>query len=245
MITIKTGLLMFFCAMAGGTVQSITGFGAGIVMMVFVPNFLPLLEGSAVSALVAIPMQIAMMVTYWKHIRFDYLWKPLLFYMAASAVAVHFAVGKDMSMLKVGFGIFLVILAIYFMFFSEKLKLKANWLSAGVCGGISGTASGLFGIGGPPMVLYFLALTGSDKLAYLGTIQTFFNVTSLYTTGLRVINGIFTWKLVPFILCGMVGILFGKAIGTRVVSKINADTMKKLVYAFMAFAGILNVVNNI
>ena len=245
MITWGSGLMMFCSAIAAGIVQSVTGFGAGIVMMVFIPYFLPLLQGATVSTLVSISMQVSMIITYRKHIRFDYMWKPAVFYFLASSVAVKFAVGKDVSLLKAGFGVFLIILAVYFLLFSDKLKLKANWGTAGICGSISGVASGIFGIGGPPMVLYFLALTGADKLAYLGTIQTFFTVTSIYTTALRVVNGIFTWQLIPFVLCGTAGIIIGKLIGTKIVAKINADTMRKLVYAFMAFAGFLNVVNNI
>lgn len=241
----ENGLLMFACALAGGLVQSVTGFGAGIMMMIFMPSFLPLLEASAVSSLVTIPMQLALIYNYRKYIRVDYLWKPLAFYLLMSAIAITVAAGQDMTGLKIGFGAFLIVLSVYFMFFSSRLKIRAGWVSAAVCGGISGASSGLFGIGGPPMVLYFLALTGNDKYVYLGTLQVFFCITSFYTTTVRVINGIFTWELIPFVLVGSAGILTGKTIGTRIVEKINTETMKKLVYLFLGFAGLVNVISNL
>lgn len=234
-------LLMCACAAAGGLVQSVTGFGAGIVMMVFIPAFLPILQGAAVSSLVGIPMQAVLIYRYRKSIRLDYMWKPLIFYLLTSALAISLASGKDMSGLKTGFGVFLILLSLYFLLVSGKLKLKAGWTSAAVCGGISGAASGLFGIGGPPMVLYFLALTGDDKYVYLGTLQTFFMTTSLYTATVRLANGILTADLLPYVLAGIAGSLTGQRIGSLIIEKINTETMKKLVYLFLGIAGLINV----
>lgn len=244
-MTWENGMLMFACAVAGGLVQSVTGFGAGIVMMIFLPSFLPLLQASAVSSLVTIPMQLVLIYNYRRYVRMNYLWKPLIFYLLASVTAISLAAGRDMTGLKLGFGVFLVVLSVYFLFFSSRLKIKAGWGSAAVCGSISGAASGLFGIGGPPMVLYFLALTGNDKYVYLGTLQVFFCITASYTTAIRVMKGIFTWELIPFVLAGTAGILAGKAVGSRIIEKIDTETMKKLVYLFLGFAGVVNIINNI
>ena len=245
MLTLQTGLMMFFAAAAGGLVQAVTGFGSGIVMMVFLPLFLPILQGSAVSTLVNLPMMLSMIWTYRRHVKLEYMLKPIAFYMVVSTVSIRFAAGRDLSSLKLFFGLFLIALSIYFLIFSEKLKIEASWLTAAICGIISGIASGFFGIGGPPMVIYYMALTGGDKLVYLGTIQTFFLITSLYNTVVRFLNGIFTLSLIPFIILGTVGGMAGKVLGTKIVSKINTALMKKLVYAFLGVSGLINVISNL
>ena len=51
----------------------------------------------------------------------------------------------------------------------------------------------------------------------------------------------FYWSLEAGALLGVVGILIGTKVGRMVVNKINADTMKKLVYLFLGFAGLTNV----
>ena len=61
------------------------------------------------------------------------------------------------DLLKKVFGVFLMLLSVYFLVFSSKLKIKATLMSATVCGTLAGILGGLFGIGGPPMVIFFLA----------------------------------------------------------------------------------------
>ena len=81
-----------------------------------------------------------------------------------------------------------------------------------------------------------------DKEKYLGTIQLFFLITNMYTLFFRIINGIYTLDLVPYTVLGIVGIMIGKKVGVKIVNHIDAATMKKLVYAFLGFAGLTNVI---
>ena len=134
----------------------------------------------------------------------------------------------------------MILLSIYFLTISGKLKVKANLTSVTICAIISGIMGGLFGIGGPPMVIYFLAAI-DDKDRYLGTIQTFFFITGAYTFIFRVINGIYTMDLIPYTILGVAGIMIGTVLGRKFVDRINADTMKKMVYLFLGFAGLTNL----
>ena len=90
------------------------------------------------------------------------------------------------------------------------------------------------------MVIYFLAALDS-KEEYLGTIQFHFFVTGVYMLFFRIYKGILTMDMIPYILLGMAGIMIGKKIGTKIVDRINADTMKKLVYGFLGVSGFLNL----
>ena len=47
--------------------------------------------------------------------------------------------------------------------------------------------------------------------------------------------------MIPYVILGMAGIMIGKKFGTKIVDRINADTMKKLVYAFLGVSGFLNL----
>ena len=92
------------------------------------------------------------------------------------------------------------------------------------------------------MVLYYLTALQS-KEEYLGTIQAYFLLTGLYTFVLRLIKGIYTAELVPLTLIGLVCILFGGAIGKRIVNRLPADLMRKIVYVFLAITGIVNLIS--
>ena len=99
---------------------------------------------------------------------------------------------------------------------------------------------GLFGIGGPPMVLYYLAAMDS-KEEYLGTIQAFFCLTGFYTLAMRILKGYYTLDLALPTLIGIAGILLGMLAGNRLQARINGVMMRKLVYAFLGVTGAINL----
>lgn len=233
--------VVLLAPVVAGVIQSVTGFGAGIFMMVFFPSFFPILNASALSSAISLAGTCSLSWHYRKQSERKLVLLPALVYIIASSVSILLAPYLPTATLKKTFGIFLIILSIYFLTLSGKLRIKANLLSATICGSLAGVVGGLFGIGGPPMVIYFLAAL-DDKEKYLGTIQLYFFITGVYTFVFRVINGIYTVNLIPYTLLGMIGIMAGKKIGTKVVDRINAATMKKLVYAFLGFAGLMNVI---
>lgn len=89
---------------------------------------------------------------------------------------------------------------------------------------------------GPPIVLYMLS-AGQDKESYMGTIQCYFLLTNLYTVILRIINGMITIQVIELSAAGLVFSLFGFWIGMKILSRINGEIMKKVIYAFLAVSG--------
>lgn len=238
-------LYVLLPCIVGGVIQSTTGFGSGIFIMLFFPLFLPILQSSALSTLVGLSAVLMLAWKYRAYAKPKIVVLPAVIYFIFSFAAIRFAKGADLSGLKAYFGLFLVAMSIYFIFFADRIKIKANFLSAFICASISGVASGLFGIGGPPMVVYILAITGDDKNSYIANSQLFFSITSLYTTLVRVFSGIITVDLLPLAIPGIIGMYIGKSFGTRIVEKINVQTMKKLIYIFLGLSGALTFVTNI
>lgn len=235
-----TAAVVLLTPIVAGLIQSVTGFGSGIFMMVFFPIFFPILGASALSSAISLAGSGSLAWHYRKHCQWKLTLIPALVYILVSSVAVLLAPYLPTATLKKVFGVFLMILAVYFLVFSSRLKIKANLASATVCGTLAGILGGLFGIGGPPMVIYFLAAL-DDKEEYLGTIQLHFFVTGVYMLLFRIYKGIYTMDMIPYTILGMVGIMIGKKLGTKIVDRINADTMKKLVYAFLGVSGFLNL----
>ena len=236
-----TAAVVLLAPVVAGVIQSVTGFGAGIFMMVFFPAFFPILNASALSSAISLAGTCSLSWHYRKHCVWKLTLLPALVYIIVSSLMILLAPYLPTELLKKSFGVFMMILSLYFLKFSSKLKVKANVVSATICGSLAGVLCGLFGIGGPPMVIYFLAAL-DDKEKYLGTIQFYFFITGVHMLIFRTINGIYTADLIPYTILGIVGIMVGKKIGTKIVDRINADTMKKLVYAFLGVAGFLNVI---
>ena len=235
-----TSAAVFLAPIGAGFIQAVTGFGSGIFMMVFFPMFFPILGASALSSSISLPATCFQAWNYRKVSAWKLILLPAAVYIFMSSVSILLAPYLPTAILKKIFGVIMILLSIYFLTVSGKLKIKATLFSATICGILSGFMGGLFGIGGPPIVIYFLAAL-DDKEQYLGTLQSFFFITGAYTFIFRCITGIYTVDLIPLSILGTVGIMIGTKLGRKVVNKINVDTMKKLVYLFLGFAGLTNV----
>lgn len=238
-------LYVFLPCVGGGLIQGMTGFGSGIFVMMFFPMFLPVLQSSALSSMNSISISGPTAWKYRNYIRPKDILLPAVFYCTFATIALKLAVKADFTAMKVFLGAFLMLIALYFLFIQGKFSIKATPLTAFICGSLAGICSGLFGIGGPPMVIYVLAITGDDKNAYIANTQIFFTVTMLYTTMIRILNGIITPGLVLLVIPGMLGMTIGKTIGLRIIEKIDVDKMKKLIYAFLFFSGLSTFLTNL
>lgn len=225
-------------------VQSVTGFGFGIVAMIFLPSLLSYTEANALSSILStITSLIVVMVTY-KNVN----WKNLIFTLFGSLVANYFAVNfmkttaNETLILLLGIALFL--LSIFFFFFSDKVKIRPTWYAGLIAGLISGVMGGLFAIGGPPVVIYYMqSEENSDK--YLATISAYFVFSGIITVALKAISGFITTNVLIGFAIGVIGMMLGSLLGKSTRNKANSKMIKKAVYGVMAVSGIINVITSL
>ncbi len=237
-------IIVFVSAVLGGLTQTVTGFGSGIVIMLFLPYIMPVMQASGLNVLMTMILNVMLIAKYKSHIRMKLVLTPALISFAVSTVSIYIGKNLELGVMKMIFSLFLIALALYFIFFSQKIRLEANLQTVLACASLAGAANGFFGIGGPPMALYFLAVT-KEKEEYIGTTQTYFLLTSVYTTIIRIMSGVFDRELLLLALPGIAAILIGEWIGGRIVDKISHDKMTKLIYFFLLASGVLTLVQSL
>lgn len=231
-------------SVGAGIIQSVTGFGAPVILMLVIPYFFNMITAPAVASSIAMGASITLAWRFRKDIEWNTCLFPSGVYLVFSMVAVQFAKNMDLDLLTLIFGIFLVVLAAYFFFFSDRIPFRANWKTASVCAAISGVTVGLFGIGGPLMAIYFISAS-KTKEAYLGNLQFMFAAANVVNLGMRISNGIYTVDLIPYTLLGYICISIGKRMGLQVLDKLDGEKIKKVVYAFVGISGLISVIQNI
>lgn len=238
-------MLNLFIVAAGaflaGLIQSVTGFGGAIVLMIVLPFFLPLKTATALAGLICIPMCIRIAVVYREKLELKKIPLPLILYMVSSTICIRIAAGADLERFKFAFGVVLILLALYFTLFSGRFHLKPGIKGAVVCSLLSGVTGGLFGMSGPLMVIYYLSAI-EDKKAYLGTISLMFAVIESYSAAVRAASGMIGMDMIPWIISGFAAILAGCAVGEKIVDQLNSAAMKRCVYTVLAVAGIITCV---
>lgn len=229
-------LLVFLPGLLAGLVQGLMGFGAAIVMMIFLPQLFPIAQSAAVAGVIMAASVITLVWRYHQHIHFRQIIVPFIVYASVAAYSVHLGQVLDVQLLRRLLGALLVSLAGYFSLSKRAANQTYPWWLAGLFMIISGFFNGLFGIGGPLMALYFLSL--ADTTAdYLENLQTFFLIDVVYISTVRVLNGILTPVLLPHIMIGMVGAVIGTALAARILPRLPMTTVRHLIYLFIGLSG--------
>ena len=231
-------------ALAGGVTQTLTGFGAALVMMLVLPYFRTVVQSAAIAAATAGMLSVFLIWHYREHLRPRKVLLSLVFYLAASVTLLQFVQKIDLKLMGLLFGAFLTLLGLYYLFFSAKAHIPDTLPATAGCALFSGVCAACFGVGGPLMSLLFLEKFPKRE-EYTANLQLFFLLTNLVNTGTRVVNGIFTADLVPVVLAGAAAIWGGKQIGLKLADRLSADTLRKCIYLLVTLSGISTILKNL
>ena len=169
-------LQLFLLSIGASFVQRTTGFGFGIFIMTMLPALMPSYgEATTLSGILAMTTSAIIVVQKYKYINWPRLWPILLMFIIVSFGAIFVLKQMEYGILSILLGITLVIVSIYFAFFSKRIKVKTTMPVQVTAGALSGVMGGFFGMQGPPAVLYFVS-SEPDKEHYLAQTQTYFLV---------------------------------------------------------------------
>lgn len=237
-------ILITLVLLAASFVQSVTGFGLGMLAMIFLPSLMLFREANVLCSMMSIVTSGLVVLS----VRRSVSWKNLIFPLCGSLFANYFGVNfvkhTDSHILTLLFGFVLFLLSIYFFFFSGKIKIKPTWYAGLSCGMISGILTALFSAGGPPVVIYFMqSEDNTDR--YLATISAYFVLSNLIAVGMKAAAGFVTKNVAVAFALGLVGMYAGSRLGKLVRTKTNPSALRKVVYGFMALSGLVNIVSSI
>ena len=231
-----TAVLIALIALCGSYIQSVTGFGFGIFVMMFFPVLLQYTEANVLSSLLGIFTSLAMVIQMRRLINWKNILFPLLGCLLATYGAVNFIKRQENELLLMLLGAVLLLLSVYFFFFSGKLRLRPSWYAGLTAGVLSGVMGGMFSMGGPPVVIYFLQ-SEEDSDHYLATISGYFVCSNLISITTKGMAGFVTSQVLLAFAVGAIGMAAGAFVGKKTRERVPARMVRKLVYGFMALSG--------
>lgn len=237
-------VIVALAAMTAGAVQTVTGFGAAVIMMLVLPRMFGVVAAPAVSTSICVALSGALAWKFRKKTNFKLITVPIVVFGVCGIVIINLIKSLDLHLIGILFGVFLIALSVYNLAFAKKASLRPTKPVIFLSSVVSGTFSGLFSIGGPLMALCFLPCS-SDHEQYIGNMQTLFVVTNIINIITRAANGLYTADLLPYTLVGMVFILAGKEFGIRFARKLNIEVLKKVIYVFVGISGAITLAENI
>lgn len=237
-------IVLLLASAVAGILQAVMGFGAAILLMMVLPYFFDMLQAPALSSSITLGACIALAWQFRAYIRPRLVILPAILYEAASITSLQIAGSLDMDSLGVAFGVFLILIALYFLLPLPTVQVSGGAVSTAVCAMVSGASSGLFGIGGPLMALYYLSVT-QDKRTYAANLQFLFSLTASINLIIRIRKGFYALSFLPLTLLGILGISAGKWLGVKILERIDMKLMQRAVYILVGISGVLTLAEHL
>lgn len=233
--------LILAISAAGSALQAASGFGYGIFVMSLLPLFLPYTDALCSSGLIAIFMSAWIGFKHRRHFNYKIIIAPIVAYFVTSLGGTYFIASMADHHLKRILGAVLILLSIYLIFMSDRVKVKPNALTGAAAGALGGFLGSVFGMGGPPIVVYLLS-AAEDNETYIANIQIYFSLTNIYISVVRFAGGVMTRYVPLYVLLGVLGIFAGERLGTAIFKKMNPKSLRLTVYSFMIIMGAMFLV---
>lgn len=234
-------IYIFLLAAGASFVQRTIGFGFGIFIMPLLPFVMPsYAEAVTLSGLLSLTSATVVMMKYIKFVNWKRMFPIVAAFVIFSSVAICMLDRIEGHTMRMILGFMLIILSLYFSFFKDRLQKiirpTRGWqLGTGAASGIMG---GLFGMHGPPVVLY-LIVSEPDKDHYMGMIQTYAVVTNITMLAVRAYNGYVTSVVGMSYMYALGGLALGVLAGNWAFKRIPGRMFTYLVYAYIGISGMI------
>ena len=235
-------LVVVIVCFLGAILQAAIGFGFPIIGMIFMSMVFPLPAATTIVQTSGIVGVGYLFFKYFRHVRWKTLLPFLLCAVAFGSVLTWYSYKVSVSNLKLYMGVLLILIAVFMLFFSDKVKLKATPAVGCAMGLVSGAMNGFFAIGGPPVALYLLPAI-EEKLAYIATANAYFFLFKIVNLPIRFTNGSVGTEHIGYILVSIVAMTIGTFTGEQLVMlKMDKKLLSKLVYGFVIISGLIIII---
>lgn len=231
-------VLLILIILFAATIHGVSGFAFGMVLVAFLPyvihEYVSMLSMVSFLSLFATSFFAFM---YRKYIQWKWLVVPVLASVLTNFIAISILNSYRELAWSRYLGGCLIALGLYMIFFHDRIVIKPSIRNGIIAGGLGGTIGGFFSVGGPPAVIYFLSISENNKYKYIGTTQMYFMFICCFDLLFRFYYDMVQFNIQIIVVPGILSILIGLAIGSRLLHIISPSVMKILVYFIIIVNG--------
>lgn len=224
-------------------IRGLTGFGSGLLMVPLLLLFLDmrLVVPTAVSLAVLCGIFLISTFQTRKWVRKDVLLMMIAGVAIGTPLGAYVLASYKSSLLKRLFGLFLSAYALKMLFGgSGKDREIKNYVGL-IAGFLGGCLGGMFGTGGPPVIIY-LNRKIKDKRAFRATLILYFLVANTWQFVIfcyaRLING----EVLKFVLYLVPAFIIGNLVGSILHIKVNQVLFNRIVALVLLITGVFLIV---
>jgi uncharacterized protein len=226
-----------FCIFSAAVVRGFSGFGFSLLSisalsLVYAPaEIVPSIFMLEVAA------SIHLLPSIWKDVHWRSLLPLTLGCLVATPLGVYLLANVPARPMQLALSVF-VLVATMLLWKGYALKSMPGTLATTAAGAASGLANGAFGIGGPPVVLFYFS-SPAGNIAGRASLIMFFLITDVIGLANQSMYGLVTWDAVWRAMIYLPALVVGVWIGARSFKTTNPEVFKKAVLALLAVLAIV------
>jgi uncharacterized membrane protein YfcA len=215
------------------------GFGAGLIAVGALALVLPDIQDVVVLLLlVNLPAELFVVLRNWQAIA----WRGVLLICIGVAVGIPLGTkllssGDPILVLSL-LGISLILTGLIFCMMSKPNNITWPGWTAPPLGLLSGTLSGLFGTGGPPLVVYY-QLAGVSRTVFRGNLMAIFLLKTMVRVPAYAASDLITLQRLWSGLAVLPAVLIGAWVGHKIHLQITERTFRRMISVVLVLIGIL------
>jgi uncharacterized membrane protein YfcA len=229
-------LPMLLLALLAGVIRGFTGFGAGLVL---IPT-LGLLLGPQVAVPVVVLMEVIVILQLVPPALKLVQWRTILPVVIPAALAIPLGsmalASADPAWIQRGISV-VVLVFVGLLATGWRYGKRPSVALSFLVGSASGLLTGSAGIGGPPVILFFL--TGKQQAPRLRAgFLCYFAITQIVAMTAFGMNGLLDRRVLWNGAALLPLFIIGAWAGTKLFGRVNETTFRRLVMAFLALAAL-------
>jgi len=221
----------FICVFLAGIVRGFSGFGFALLTIISISFVLPPATIVPAMFVLEVVSGIHLLPLIWKDIH----WRSIAVIVGSAIVCtpigVYVLANVPAEPMKLGLAIIVFSTAVALMA-GVRMKRMPTPAQTAATGATAGFLNGAFGIGGPPVIVFFLGSPLALEAGRASMIASFF---AMDIAGLPALFafGLFTWGAIKLALVSLPALVAGIYLGSRLVGRVSEAAARKAVLAIL------------
>ncbi len=222
-----------FCIFGAAVVRGFSGFGFSLLAISALSLVYKPAEIIPSIFLLEIAASIHLLPSIWKQVHWRSLLPLTLGCLLATPVGVYLLANVPARPMQLALSVF-VLIATALLWKGYAMKAMPGTVATTAAGAASGLANGAFGIGGPPVVLFYFS-SPAGNIAGRASLIAFFLITDVIGIANQSVHGLVTWDSLWRAAMFLPTLLAGIWLGARSFKTADPETFRKAVLVILAF----------
>jgi uncharacterized protein len=235
-----TWLPLFYacaCIFVAAIVRGYSGFGFSLLAVSALSLVYTPIEIIPSIFMLELAASLHLLPSIWKDIHWASLWPLTIGCVIATPMGVWLLAQLPAAPLQIAMAVF-VLVATTLLWSGFTLKSMPGTLGTMLAGAASGLSNGAFGIGGPPVILFYFA-SPAGATAGRASLTAYFLATDVIGLTNQSAHGLVTWHAAARALLYLPALLAGVWLGARCFKGANPETFRKAVLVLLAGLAVL------